>query len=223
MSNITNHKVKKYIDGLYKPAGGMLGKLRTDSEQRDIPIIMKDTEMLMESIIRISKPERLLELGTAVGYSAIFFAGLSADMKITSIEISDRMYEEAIGNIGLAGLNDRIEVIRGDASEVLQGLDQKYQMIFIDAAKGHYREFFDLCLKLSLPGTIIISDNILYKGITASEEFLENKRNKTIMRRMREYLGYITETNGIQTSILPVGDGVAISIVEGNGKNNEKA
>lgn len=214
MSNITNDKVLHYIEELYKPSSSFLSNLRAEAETRDIPIITRDTEMMMESIIRISKPLMVLELGTAIGYSAIFFAAIKQDLKITTLEISVKMYDEAIINIQKSGFSDRIHVLKGDAAEILNDLSPKFDLIFIDASKSHYKLFFDLCLNHAKSGTIIVSDNILYKGITACDSFLDSRRNKTIMRRMREYLTYITLLDSVQTSVLPVGDGVAISIVK---------
>jgi predicted O-methyltransferase YrrM len=214
MSNITNDKVLHYVESLYNPPGEFLHDLRIHAESRDIPIMTKDAEMLMTSLIRISRPSSILELGTAIGYSAICFAGIHQDIAITSLEISSKMVDEARINIQHAGLSDRINVIKGDAAEILDSLNQKFDLIFIDAAKGHYKQFFDHCLKLTKPGTIIISDNILYKGITACDSFLESRRNKTIMRRMRAYLNHITSLDIVHTAVLPVGDGMAISVIK---------
>jgi predicted O-methyltransferase YrrM len=213
MSNITNDIVEQYIQTLYLPATTYLYDMRQSAESRDIPIITRDTEMLLESILRIKHPSSILEIGTAIGYSAIFFCSVLDSLKITSIEINTRMQEEALKNIKDAGFEEQITVIKGDAADVLDSIDETFDMIFIDAAKGHYKTFFDLCLKHSKPGTIIVSDNILFKGITASEEFLDCRRNKTIMRRMRSYLKYITELPAVRTSVLPVGDGIAISVI----------
>ncbi len=214
MSNITNDKVLNYIETLYRPANRMLSDLRDNAEAREIPILTKDAEMMMESLIRISKPLSILELGTAVGYSAIFFATIDKNLKVTTLEISGEMYFEALNNIKKAGLINRIHVLKGDAAELLNDLQDTFDLIFIDAAKGHYKDFFNLCLKHAKSGTIIVSDNILYKGITACESFLESRRNKTIMHRMREYLTYIMELDAVNTSVLPVGDGVAISVIK---------
>lgn len=214
MSNITNEKVLHYIDELYRPSNKMLSNLRIAAEKRDIPIMTRDAEMMMESIIRMSRPKMVLELGTAIGYSAIFFAATDPNLTITTLEISDKMVDEAIANIQEAGFSERIDVQKGGAAELLTKITQKFDLIFIDAAKGHYKQFFNQCLNLAKPGTIIVSDNILYKGITACDSFLESRRNKTIMRRMREYLTYITHLDGVQTSVLPVGDGIAISIIK---------
>ena len=214
MSNITNDKVLHYIDELYQPQNKDLDILRSSAEAREIPIMTKDAEMLLESLIRIGNPALILELGTAIGYSAIFFASISPTALITTLEISNKMYDEAVLNIEKAGFSHRIQVLKGNASDLIVDLTADFDLIFIDAAKGHYKLFFDLCLNRAKQGTIIVSDNILYKGITACDSFLESRRNKTIMRRMRTYLDYITHLDCVQTSILPVGDGMAISIVK---------
>jgi len=213
MSNITNLTVRKYIESLYRPASPFLENLRTIGEGRNIPIMTRDAEMMLDTLIRIAAPRSILEIGTAIGYSAIFFATVSKAASITTIEISGKMYEEAMLNIRDSGLSQRIDAVQGDALDVLTEIGGNYDMIFIDASKGHYREFFDLCLKKSVPGTIIVSDNILFRGITASDEFLDKRRNKTIMRRMRDYLEYITHHEGVSTSVLPIGDGIAVSVI----------
>jgi predicted O-methyltransferase YrrM len=214
MNNITNQKVSDFIDQLYKPFSKELGQLRDESELRKIPVITKDSEMLLESLIRISKANNILEIGTAIGYSAIFFASCDENIKVTSIEIRELSVEQARVNVEKYNLSNRITLISGDAADILQDLATKFDIVFIDAAKGQYKQFFDLCLKNTHKGSIIISDNILYKGITASEDFLTGRRNKTIMRRMREYIEYITNLEYAHTSILPVGDGIGITIIK---------
>ncbi len=180
MNNITNQKVSDFIDRLYKPYSKDLGQLRDESELRKIPVITKDSEMLLESLIRISKASNILEIGTAIGYSAIFFASCGEYIKVTSIEIRELSVEQARVNVEKYNLSDRITLINGDAADVLSDLATEFDIIFIDAAKGQYKQFFDLCLKNTHKGSIIISDNILYKGITASEDFLTGRRNKTV-------------------------------------------
>lgn len=214
MNNITNQKVSDFIDQLYKPFSKELAQLRDESELRKIPIITKDSETLLESLIRISKANDILEIGTAIGYSAIFFASCGENINVKSIEIRELSVEQARVNVEKFNLSDRITVINGDASHILQDLTTKFDIVFIDAAKGQYKQFFDLCLKNTHKGSIIVSDNILYKGITASEDFLTGRRNKTIMRRMREYIEYITNLDFAHTSILPVGDGIGITIIK---------
>jgi len=219
---ITDPRITEYIYSLYRPLNPFLEQLRRQAEEQGIPIILRDTETLLVTLLQMKQPKRILEIGTAVAYSALCFAWTLPDAIITSIEISERMQEEAQKNIEAAGMQERIRVLPGDALSVLAELCQKredpaeevqpgFDFVFLDGAKGHYLEVWQLCTKLCAPGAVIVSDNILFKGMTASDEFLDTRRNRTIMNRMRDYLKEITEKPGVCTTVLPVGDGVAIS------------
>ncbi|NLK72920.1 MAG: O-methyltransferase [Clostridiales bacterium] len=214
MSIIINDLVENYIDGLYKCKNEFLKDMRAFAEQNNIPIITKDTEQFMSILLTIHRPRRLLEIGTAIGYSAMSFAATSDELEIVSIELGDKMYDLALKNIADAGLNPRIKVIKGDAREVLSNINPEFDMIFIDAAKGQYKLFFDDSQKLLSPKGIIVSDNVLYKGMTASNEYLV-KRKRTIVKRMREYLKYISNHPEYETAVLPIGDGIAVSVRKG--------
>lgn len=219
-NNITHDRIVEYLSQIYRPESHALSQLRENAEIRGIPIIGRDTEGFLSTIVRLKKPARILEIGTAVGYSAMLFAQLQQSAFIVTIDHDRRMVEEANLHINDAGLSNRISVLCGDGLEELKRLKEvqlsqeqdSFDLVFIDAAKGHYQAFFDACLPLCSKNAIIVSDNILYKGITASEEFLKSKRDKTIMRRMRSYLKWLTENNNFATTVLPVGDGIAISI-----------
>lgn len=214
MSIIINDLVENYIDGLYKCKNEFLKDMRAFAEQNNIPIITKDTEQFMSILLTIHRPRRLLEIGTAIGYSAMSFAATSDELEIVSIELGDKMYDLALKNIADAGLNPRIKVIKGDAREVLSNINPEFDMIFIDAAKGQYKLFFDDSQKILSPKGIIVSDNVLYKGMTASNEYLV-KRKRTIVKRMREYLKYISNHPEYETAVLPIGDGIAVSVRKG--------
>ncbi|NLP29678.1 MAG: O-methyltransferase [Clostridiales bacterium] len=213
---ITDKKVTDYINSLYKPKNIFLEALRAQAEKDKIPIILRDTETLLSVLLEIKRPKRILEIGTAIGYSAIYFAYLMPDAHITTLELKEKMQRKALLNIKEAGFADRIKIILGDALETLSCFndEEPYDFIFIDGAKGHYKDIFDSCLKIAKPGTVIVSDNILYRAMIASDDYLDNRRNKTIVNRMREYLKYITAMPNIATSVLAVGDGVAISVVK---------
>lgn len=211
MSIIVNDLIDEYILNLYNDKNDFLKHLREIAERDNIPIVTRDTEQLMSVLLTMHKPKRMLEIGTAIGYSAISFASTVKDLEIISIELSDKMFEIASNNIKNAGLDSRIKVLKGDAKDILLDLDGSFDMIFIDAAKGHYQLFFERCMdKLSENG-VIISDNVLYKGMTASNEFLI-KRKRTIVKRMREFMKYISNHPLFDSAILPVGDGIAISV-----------
>lgn len=213
MSIIINDLVDDYILDLLndKDKDNFITDLRECAEIDKVPIITKDTESLMSVLLTMHRPKKMLEIGTAVGYSAISFTSVLPELEITTIEHSDKMYDMAMSNIEKAKLSSRIHVIKGDAREIIENLNETFDMIFIDAAKGHYKLFFDRCFYKLNPSGVIISDNVLYKGMTASNEFLI-KRKRTIVKRMREYLKYISNLKDFETTVLPVGDGVAISV-----------
>lgn len=212
--NIINNDVTEYIDSLYRPLNKKMLEFRKVSEDEHIPIILKDTETLLLNIIRIKNPKRILEIGTAVGYSASCFACAKENTEIVSIEADEEMYERALENIRKLGYENRISVKLGKAEDVLSELkDYVFDMVFIDASKSHYREFWDLSLPLLTKDALIISDNVLLKAGTASDLYDPKKRFKTSIRKMREYLRYITDLDYADTSVLPVGDGVAVSVL----------
>ncbi|MEG1929557.1 MAG: O-methyltransferase [Anaerovorax sp.] len=219
---ITIPQVTEYLNGLYRPLNEALQALRAHAEAQHVPIILRDAETLILNYIRMKKPKKILEIGTAIGYSALCFATVAPTCQITTLELSERSYVKALENIENFACTEKIQVILGDARETLKSLASIYEqeekepfdMVFIDASKGHYGVFWDEAVKLIAHDAVVISDNVLFKAITASDEFLENRRNGTIMRRMRAYLAHITNLEGVSTCVLPVGDGVAISQFE---------
>jgi len=221
--NITNDKVTEYLEGLYQPLNDYLRILRADAEEQHVPIILRETEACILNIIRIKKPHRILEIGTAVGYSALCFAAASPESEIVSLEVSEDMYRTAAGNIEQCGLSGRIHIRLGDAVESLKELkdsitnvdSEGFDLVFIDAAKGHYKEFWDGSIPFCRKGAVILSDNVLLKARTASDEYVTEKRHKTSVKRMREFIKYITELDYAETAVLSVGDGVAVSILRG--------
>ncbi len=203
--------VNEYIRKTIKPGEGLLLELEQYAAQNHVPIIRPETASLLIVLGRLVKPDRILEIGTAIGYSSILLSGILADGgRIDTIERNDVMVIKAHENIKRAGLADTIAVIAGDAAEVLCCLDKKYDMIFMDAAKGQYPEFLPQCLRMLKNGGLLVSDNVLYKGMVASDELVV-RRKKTIVNRMRAYLDSICSDPSLDTSILPVGDGVALS------------
>ena len=217
--NIINEKVTQYIDGKYQSLSCAIDDIRLDAEARRIPIILKDTETMLMALVMSIKPERILEIGTAVGYSAACFAEVCPQAEITTIESRDIHCEEARKNLSRLGFGDRVTVIEGDARDVLKSMadaenEKPYDFVFIDAAKNHYREYWDQIMKLVSDDAVIVSDNVLLEGVTVSDEYLTTRRDRTSMMRMREYLDHITDLDGVYTSVLPVGDGVAVSILK---------
>lgn len=214
MSNIVNDKVENYIRETLKPSQGLLRDLELYAEENSVPIIHKEVADLLRVILKLKRPKKILELGCAIGYSSLFFADvLDGDVEIVTTERNPIMLERAQDNIKKAGMEDSIKILVGDAEETLKDLEGTFDMIFIDAAKGHYKMFFDMLIGKLNHGGIVISDNILYKGMIASDDYVV-RRKKTIVKRMRTYLDYICDLEGISTSLIPIGDGLAISYKE---------
>lgn len=212
MSILTPELIENYVYSLYRQDDEQLIRMRETAEKTLVPIITRDMERFLYTLCRISRPKHILEVGTAIGYSAICFAQAAPEARITTIENRERSVHKARANVKEGGLEERIQVIHGDAAEVLTEIEGVFDLIFIDAAKGQYHRFFDLCKKNMAPGTIIVSDNVLYKGMPCDESFIPQRRHKTIARRMDEYLRFLTEDEELETSLLAIGDGVALSI-----------
>ncbi len=210
--NITNDSVTEYINGFYRPLDDFMQTLRIQAEEDSIPIILKETESFLGFLIRSEAPLKILEIGTATGYSAIFFAKLGAD--VFTVEIDENMAETARYNVSDAGLEDKVTVFTGDGEKViLETLikERPFDMIFIDAAKSHYERFLEAALSVCRNGSLIISDNVLLKGTTASDEFCKTRRFRTNIKRMRGYLDHLSEREDLDTVILSCGDGLALS------------
>lgn len=203
--------VNDYIRKTIKPNGGILAELEDFAKANHVPIIHPEVARLLVVLGSMQKPGRILEVGTAIGYSAILMSTfLAPGGKLDTIDRYELMIDRARENIKKASLGDRVNIIAGDALEVLRCLDKKYDMIFLDAAKGQYGEFLPECLRMLRPGGLLVSDNVLYKGMIASDELVV-RRKKTIVKRMRDYLDTICHAEELETSIVPIGDGVAIS------------
>ena len=212
--NITNDLVTDYINGFYTPLTDELGKLRVDSEEKNVPIILKETESFLKTFLGVIKPARILEIGCAVGYSAMFFAQLTG-AEVYTIEKNSEMVETAVKNIESLGYAEKINVFEGDGEEIAELLKKEgtkpFDVVFIDAAKSHYQRFFDACLPLCGPGTMIIADNVLFKGRIADDKYDPDGKYKTNIRRMREFIAYIMNKPSLDSSILAVGDGLSIT------------
>lgn len=203
--------INEYIRKTIKPSSGILKELENYAYENHVPIIQPEVASLLVLLGRLLKPCRVLEAGTAIGYSAILLSGILAPGgRIDTIERYSLMIEKARENIKTAGLEESINIISGDALEVLKCLDRQYDMIFLDAAKGQYPEFLPECIRMLRQGGLLVSDNVLYKGMTASDD-LVIRRKKTIVKRMRVFLDSLCKDERLDTSIIPIGDGVAVS------------
>lgn len=203
--------ITEYLHEVLPETNGYLHEMEKYASENDVPIIHREVRALLDVLCKIHKPKKILEIGTAIGYSAINFATSCFDCeKVVTIERDIDMSEIAAKNIEIMGLSDKIKIIEGEALEVLPMLSSKYDIVFIDAAKGYYNEFFDEIINLLNDDGLIISDNVLYKGMTATDGLVK-RRQKTIVGRMREYLDRLCNHENLTTSIIPIGDGVALS------------
>ena len=190
-----------------------LEKIKQKALEEHIPIIMDDTLEVIDKILKEIKPTRILEIGTAVGYSAMCFSEyLQPNGKIDTIERDVERIEEAKLNIEKVGVKDKINIYEGDAVEILPTLNEKYDVVFIDAAKGKYPFFLKEALRMIKSNGVILADNILYKGYVMSD--YNKHKQRTAVRNLREYIKEVSENPNIETEILDVGDGLAISKIK---------
>lgn len=211
MSEIVQDYIEDYLRGLISADRPQIEEFRKRAMDDAIPIIHKEVQKHIELLIAAQKIRTILEVGTAVGFSASIFAQAMGSLgQVDTIERNLNMVVQADENITSLGLKNQINLMVGDAQEKLAKLEKTYDMIFLDGAKGHYIHLLDDCLRCLKPGGLLISDNVLFKGMIATNE-LVIRRKITIVKRMRVYLETISNHPQLITSILPLGDGLAIS------------
>lgn len=218
-----NHdRMLTFIDSLYAGNTPFLDEIEQRSLEEGIPIIRKPTQALLKFFMEKERPETILEVGTAVGFSALLMIEYAGEhCKVTTIEKYEKRIPIAKENFINAGKEKRITLLEGDALELLKNLDDSYDFIFMDAAKAQYIHFLPDVLRVLKPGGTLVSDNILQEGEILESRYAVTRRNRTIHSRMREYLYEITHCDQLQTMILPVGDGVAVSVKK-KGKNYDE-
>ena len=187
-----------------------LEKIKQKALEEHIPIIMDDTLEVIEKELKENSPKRILEIGAAVGYSAMCFSEFLAENGvIDTIERDEERIQEAKENFKNVGVENKINLYEGDAVEILPTLNEKYDMVFIDAAKGKYPFFLKESLRMINENGVIFADNILYKGYVMSD--YNKHKQRTAVRNLREYIKEVTEDPNLETEILEVGDGLAVS------------
>lgn len=211
MSGITYDYMEQYIRSLISQNNEILEEMSAYARENSVPIIQKEVGKFLELMISIKKPLKILELGTAIGYSAILMhVSSNRGSSIITIERNNEMVSIARDNIEKYGFKDKIEVLEGDCLEILEKLNDKYDLIFMDAGKGHYNHFLPHCLRLLDKHGVIIADNVLFKGMVASRELLK-RRKITIVKRMKTYLEMVSSDEDLITSVIPMGDGIAVT------------
>lgn len=211
---IVNERIVSYIHSLEKTNSQVLEKIEEQAHRDSVPIIRKEMESFLRVILSIKKPKRILELGTAIGYSAILMSEcIGDDGKIITIENYEKRIPVAKENIALAGKEKVIELLEGDAMEIMPGLkENQFDFVFMDAAKAQYIHFLPEVLRLMKSGAVLITDNVLQEGDLIESKYVVQRRDRTIHKRMREYLEVVKNHEELETSIVPIGDGITISV-----------
>lgn len=209
---IVDERLVTYINSLDTGNTKILDEIEKEALDTFVPIIRKEMQSFLKMFLSVSRPMRILEVGTAVGFSAILMAEYGpADCHITTIENYEKRIPIAKENFKRAKKEQQITLLEGDAADILKELKEPYDLIFMDAAKGQYIHFMPDVLRLLKPGGVLISDNVLQDGDIIESHFAVTRRNRTIHKRMRDYLYELTHNEELVTAVLPIGDGITVS------------
>ncbi|MDF2889489.1 MAG: Methyltransferase type 11 [Lacrimispora sp.] len=212
---IVNDRVTEYIKSLETDRNGLLTEIGKVARKEGVPVLREETAAFLQTMTAAMQPQAILEVGTAVGYSALLMAEvMPSDCHITTIEKYEKRIPQAKSNFERAGEADRITLYEGDAEEVLEGLNGPFDLVFLDAAKGQYLVWLPRILELLRPGGMLISDNVLQDGDIIESRYAVERRNRTIHGRMREYLFELKHCDQLITSVVPIGDGITVSILK---------
>lgn len=210
---IVNNRIRDYLHSLESGQGVLLDTIEKDAAKDNVPIIRRETGALLRTLTAAVRPTQILEIGTAVGYSALLMCrAMPESCHITTIEKYEKRIPAARENFKKAGEEARITLLPGDAGEVLGTLEgRRFDLVFMDGAKGQYLNWLPLLLGLMPVGGVLISDNVLQDGDIVESRFAVDRRNRTIHSRMREYLYTLKHMEEFETAVIPIGDGVAVS------------
>ena len=210
---IVDERIVTFINSLDTKNSELLETIEREARADDVPIIRREMQSFLKVLLLLKKPANILEVGTAVGFSALLMSEyIPAGSRITTIENYEKRIPVARNNFRRAGKENRITLIEGDAAEVLKTLEGPYDFIFMDAAKGQYIHFLPEIMRLLPPGGCLVSDNVMQDGDVIESRFAVERRNRTIHARMREYLYELKHHEKLETSVIPLGDGVAVSV-----------
>ena len=210
---IVDERMVTYIRSLEVPESAVIEAIEQEALRDRVPIIRKEMQSFLKVLLMIKRPMRILEVGAAVGFSSILMSEYMPEGgHITTIEKYDKRIPIARANFKRAGKEEQIDLIEGDALEVMHGLEGPYDLIFVDAAKGQYIHYLPEVMRLLGTDGALVSDNVLQEGDIIESRFAVERRNRTIHSRMREYLYELKHHDQLQTSIIPLGDGVALSV-----------
>lgn len=210
---IVDERFRAYINSLERGNGEMLDELEQYALRTDVPIIRKEMQSFLKTMMVMNKPKQILEVGTAIGFSALLMAAFApSDCRITTIEKYEKRIPLAKANFEKFGRSEQITLLEGDAAEILKELTETYDFIFMDAAKGQYIHFLPDILRILKPGGVLLSDNVLQDGDIIESRYAITRRNRTIHARMREYLYTLKNHEQLETAVIPLGDGITLSV-----------
>ena len=210
---IVDERMVTFIHSLETENSAILETIEKEALDSYVPIIRKSMQSFLKLLLAMQKPKRILEVGTAVGFSAILMAEYNPyPCEIVTIENYEKRIPIARKNFKRAGKEQQITLLEGDATEVLKTLEEPFDMIFMDAAKGQYINFFGDVMRLLKKDGVLVSDNVLQDGDIIESHFVVTRRNRTIHKRMREYLYELTHRDDLVTSVMPIGDGITVSV-----------
>lgn len=213
MKYFTDDYISKYIRLIQPKYDGVLGDIQEEALSMEIPIIPHETARFLSTLLTIKRPKEVLEIGTAVAFSAgLMCRYLQPDGHVTTIDRYELMLKDARKNIARMGLENTIKILEGDAADILPTLTGPYDVIFLDAAKGQYSAFLPHCLRLLPVGGLLIVDDVLQGGDIAKTRFSVPRRQRTIHKRLRNFLWDISHNDALESSIVPIGDGLAVCV-----------
>ena len=209
---IVDERLVTYINSLDRDNTPVLDEIEKEALRDFVPIIRKEMQSFLKLLLAMQKPMRILEVGTAVGFSAVLMAEYAPKgCQIVTIENYEKRIPIAKANFERAGKQEQITLLEGDATEILPQLEGQFDMIFMDAAKGQYINFMPQVLRLLKTGGVLVSDNVLQDGDIIESHYIVERRNRTIYKRMREYLYELTHSDELVTAVMPIGDGITVS------------
>ena len=210
---IVDERMVTYINSLDMGNTPLLNEIEKEAKADLVPVIRREMQSFLKVLLAIHRPLRVLEVGTAVGFSALLFCEYGPEnMQVTTIEKYEKRIPIARENFRRAGRENQITLLEGDAADILKELQESYDLIFMDAVKGQYIHFLDDVLRLMKPGSVLVSDNVLQGGDIIESHYAVERRNRTIYKRMREYLYELKHNDKLLTSVIPLGDGVTVSV-----------
>ncbi len=202
-----------YLESLESGNSVFLEELEKEARAEQVPVIGREMQSFLKMLLSLLSPQKILEIGTGVGFSALLMAENTQDFcRITTIENKGKRLAAARANIARAGMEQRIELLSADAGDLLPRMSGPYDLIFLDAAKGQYPRYLPDLLRLLRTGGVLLADDVLQDGRILDSHYAVARRDRTIYKRMREFLYTLTHTEGLQTSLLPIGDGAAVTV-----------